>query len=90
MHLRVIEMADRDGVSLNTYIVDALSQKLYGTDLFDEVYKKITMGYARILQSSSHIENETRGPMTFFNDYDTKNEEHPLTFKNFFRVSNHS
>ena len=33
MHMRITEMAEREGVSLNTYILDAISQKLYSTNI---------------------------------------------------------
>lgn len=40
-HLRAIEMAEREGVSLNTYILDSLSQKLYTALIIEEKdYKK--------------------------------------------------
>lgn len=45
MHLAVIEKAEREGVSLNAYIVDALSQKLYAFNAVDDLFKKLSSEY---------------------------------------------
>jgi len=41
LHVRAIEMADREGVSLNTYISDALSKSVYGYNAFTDWMEKL-------------------------------------------------
>jgi predicted HicB family RNase H-like nuclease len=77
MHLRVIEMAEREGVSLNAYIVDALSQKLYSTSFFDEVYKKLTNEYLDKLKFINMTEKRNNLQSVFF-DYPNSIKEKPL------------
>ncbi len=41
MHLKVIEMSEKEGVSINTFIIDALSQKLYSNKTNDDILKNL-------------------------------------------------
>ena len=86
MHLRVIEMAEREGVSLNAYIVDALSQKLYSTSFFDEIYKKLSNDYLEKFRLITMADKHSDPQMIFF-DYQTNiKEKTPLKFSEQFSM----
>lgn len=82
MHIRVIQMAEREGVSLNTYIIDALSQKLHTNALFDEIYNKIANDYLKRIVSTSMIQKRVDSPIALF-DYEMgARDKSLLTYSN--------
>mgnify|MGYP001015056997 CR=1 FL=1 len=87
MHLRIIEMADREGVSLNAYIVDALSQKLYSTSFFDEIYKKLSDDYIDRFRLLTMTEQRTNPQMGFFVYPDAIKEKTSLKYSEQFIMS---
>ena len=74
LHARIVQLAEREGVSLNSYICDAIAQKVYSNEInsifkqsykvhnFDDLYISLSQMWRdeeKIISSKSNFEEKT-------------------------------